>query len=337
MNCTTFHKRYDAYAVDELSAGVAQDFEEHASQCQACGDWLEMQQAIGEALRESADSRLPPHHYFEGVFQRIAPRLTRVSRWTRMRQAAVLPFEALFLSNGMFARTVRMVAICLLGVGIGWALGGHRMLASYLNPSTGKIGSRAEAASAAEQQMAEAKRLLQGAARVLSDSIVPRMPEANDQLSQPVAEQNQQLAKVLQEKQVFEQIDLVKFQIIREGNLHQLPPVLKIENDLLSVVQIQSASTWTLRHQCSLVQRALSSATGGDARAAEAFLAEAMRTSPQTRWACLAQYLLATLKDENGDSRQAATLWRGCLEQFPADYLTAAQSAYARSRIEAIQ
>jgi len=123
MNCSRVRNGYEAYVADDLSAARAAQFDEHLARCPACRQWFEIQEAGGEALRALAEASLPPASYFQGLYQRVAPRLERTRRWERVRSAAWTPIQAFFISAAAPARLIRASALCCVGLWLGLSFG----------------------------------------------------------------------------------------------------------------------------------------------------------------------------------------------------------------------
>lgn len=331
MNCATFQEHYEQYVRDELSPLRAPEFEEHAANCPPCQQWLEMQQVIGETLRVSAQSNLPADHYFEGLFQRTAPQLLRPNRWGRIRNALLQPFEVLLFSNSMFPKLARMATICAMGIGIGLFMGGDEAISKWVGSSGGRsqtlTSARAEATRG--EPVDQARAAWSRFSNAMQGLITPKMK--SDVVAAPQSREAE-LVDLLHEKKVFEQIDLVKYTLIRDGDMDQLPRILKIENDLLNAGQIKDTETWLFRRQCVLVREALNSMASQDAHSALGFLEEVEKLNPSTRWACLAQFVSASLLDQLGQTDRASEKFKSCLERFPREFLNDAQVAHAMQR-----
>lgn len=341
MNCNALRQHYEGYVRDELSARLAEEFEEHVQSCKVCGDWFEMQQLVGQSLREAAQDSLPPEHYFEGLYQRVAPRLTRVDRWARWRRLLAVPFESLAFSNALGVRMTRLAAICAIGVGIGWAVGGHDLMSRFLDGTGGTNAITAEGRGSS----ARADAMRPGDAVNEGREILQRVSQAvRDLAAQPDTGASETAAAVQidpmlndQARKVFRQIDLGKYNAVRDGNPQQLETWMNAERELLAMGQIQQADADTPRTQFHFVQQALiliASEDLYDQSAAEVLLGEVRRLDPETHWACLAQYLLATMHQTQGEQAEARALFHACLENFPPQYLNEAQLRYAQNHAQ---
>ncbi|MCX7013184.1 MAG: zf-HC2 domain-containing protein [Candidatus Sumerlaeota bacterium] len=144
MNCNGVQSRYGAYVADELSATLAAQVEDHLASCAFCREWFEVQEAVGEALRAEADSHLPPRSYFDGLAQRIAPRLRRADRWEKARAALWEPLVSLALSAALPARMARAAAACAVGLWLGVSVGAH-----FVSPGGSPTDARATTMAAA--------------------------------------------------------------------------------------------------------------------------------------------------------------------------------------------
>ena len=334
MNCNAFRNRYESYIADELSVGLAEQFEEHVSQCADCREWFEMQQIAGDVLRQTAEDSLPPEHYFEGLFQRVAPRLVRVKPGERIRQVLTAPFAAIFFSNRLGLRIARAAALCLAGAGIALAITGQDLSFNFgaakkapsINFNTTKTfhDSGPSVAAATERDaVKDTQQFWREFSNLMQHAITPKMADS----------QVQPMAPAPAAVSLFSQIDSLKFNMIREGSLNELPRVMKLEADLLAVGQITEAESQVARQQCQLVQQALAFRSRGENGQMESALQQVVQLKIDSRWACHAKYLLANLYEAQGQISLAVTLYNDCLANYPADSLNATQQNYARERV----
>lgn len=332
MNCRAFHEKYDLYAAEELSASMAGAYEEHLQQCSQCRQWFELQQLIGESLRQAADASLPPKHYFEGLFQRMAPRLTRTSRWQRLRERIVEPFHAFAFSNRIIARLGRTAAICSIGIVIGLAIGPDELIQNWHAAPQSSQPVISKSAEVARNPLDQLNGLLGKASNLMQQAITPRMKSDN---AAPTS--SAPAIPVINQDPVFQHLDDLKYGFIRDGKFDLLPQLNKMEADLLSSGRISGKATEIPRRQAQLVFEALKAMGNRDVVTVQKCLAEAINCDSRSQWACFASYLLGTLFESTGQSDTAFTFYSDCLDRFPRAYLNEQQLAYIRRQLAEVK
>ncbi len=325
MNCKRFQEQYDLYAAQELSASASSACEQHLAQCHNCREWTDVQQLVRQALRESAQNSLPPEHYYEGLFQRIAPRLTRLSRWERLRQRIMEPFAALVFSSRLLARASRTLAICAIGVAIGLAIQANGFQLWSHPRSTSNLSRSAELTRISLDQVSA---VWSKASNALQQAITPQMDAAQ---SAPASSS----ATAANYQSEFQNLNDLKYSFVRDGKFDLLPQLNKVESELLASGRISARETANARRQSQLILMALQHLARKNPSQAQTILNQALPLDQTSQWACLGGFLQGVIHEEMGQRAAAIAYYRACVDHFPHTYLNEQQRLYVEKQLNA--